>query len=310
MNEITLSYIITTRNKLPFLKEVMKRLLTNIQEDEEIIVVDAVSTDGTVEYLTDLYNQGKIHHFISEPDRGEAHGYNKGFLMARGKLLKDITDDDAFYYPAIQECKKFMLEYEEVDVMSGNSAEVNLEELEDLNGFKLLTDSERNYKKWLETGRAVSFIGLPLMIRKKSLALTGFYSTGMIQVDTDYSLRITNLNVNIAWNTAVIAVRIANPKSNFRSLFSGKIRYLEERNRCLFFYDEQYRKTYYKEMLRSYLRPIKASVIQIFSRVKKENKSTFTDKVNGAMITNAFNICDRFMEEYNSKNMSKILVKS
>ncbi len=35
--EITLSYVLTTRNKLPYLKEVMKRLLENVQPDEEIV---------------------------------------------------------------------------------------------------------------------------------------------------------------------------------------------------------------------------------------------------------------------------------
>ena len=190
MNQINLSYVITTRNKLLYLKEVMKRLIDNLQDDEEIVVIDGASTDGTVEYLTDLHKEGKIQQFISEPDRGEAHGYNKGFLMARGKLIKDITDDDAFYYPGIQECKKFMLEHEEIDVISGNSANLILEQIEvnsdDIeNHFKILDDSEYNYRQWLANGGTTWFIGLPLMIRKKSLALTGLYNTGAIQVDLE-----------------------------------------------------------------------------------------------------------------------------
>ena len=99
MSTVNLSWIITTRNKLAFLKEVLHRLLSDLHEDEEIIVVDGASTDGTVEYLTELHRQGLIHHFLSEPDHGEAEGFNKGMLLANGRLIKILTDDDAFYLP-------------------------------------------------------------------------------------------------------------------------------------------------------------------------------------------------------------------
>ena len=115
---ITLSYVLTTRNKLPYLKEVMKRLLENIESDEEIVITDGASTDGTVEYLTDLYTQGKIHHFISEPDNGESHGFNKGILLASGELIKLLTDDDVFYYAGIQECKTYMLENKSLNILN------------------------------------------------------------------------------------------------------------------------------------------------------------------------------------------------
>jgi glycosyltransferase involved in cell wall biosynthesis len=317
MNEINLSYVITTRNKLPYLKEVMKRLLANVQDDEEIIVIDAASTDGTVEYLTDLYKQGRIHQFISEPDKGESHGYNKGFLMARGKLLKDITDDDAYYYPAIQECKKFMLEHEEVDFMSANTAEINLEDSKDLNSFRVLTVFEHFYRRWLENGTVATFSGLPFMIRRKSLALTGLYFTGIINPDLEYSLRITNLNVNIAWNTALLSVRIDNPRSNLRAL-KLQLLFAEDKNRLFFFYDGDYRKKYLKKMLRSYLDLVKQKVITLVSSRKAEEekdnllgkKDRETNLETEENLAELFNMCDEFMGLYNSQNISEIITKS
>ena len=59
MNDIALSYIITTRNKLPYLKECIQLLLDNVLLDEKIIVVDGASTDGSLEYLQDPFNAGK-----------------------------------------------------------------------------------------------------------------------------------------------------------------------------------------------------------------------------------------------------------
>ena len=50
-----LSYIIATRNRLPFLKITIEKIIDNIQPDEEIVVVDGNSTDGAKEYLNKLF---------------------------------------------------------------------------------------------------------------------------------------------------------------------------------------------------------------------------------------------------------------
>ena len=117
MIEPKLSYILTTYNKLDYLKITLPYLLAACYPDEEIVIVDGGSSDGTVEYLQALLDQKKIHYFISEKDFGEAHGTNKAFLAAKGQLLKIITDDDVFDFEALQRCKKFMLEHPSVDIL-------------------------------------------------------------------------------------------------------------------------------------------------------------------------------------------------
>lgn len=321
MNQINLSYVITTRNKLPYLKEVMKRLIDNLQEDEEIIVIDGASTDGTVEYLTDLHQQGKIQQFISESDRGEAHGYNKGFLMARGELIKDITDDDAYYYPAIQECKKFMLEHEEIDVMSGNVANTELDE----NGIDTIYKVhiwQSNFEEWFNTQKSVCFNGLPLMIRKSSLALTGLYCTNVKLVDTEFTTRITHLNVNISWNTALISSRIGNPQSNYRNM--NNYQRNNELKKISYFYQKKYKKNWaIKDLiksLRKLIRVIKNYFFFLLSLNKKifnfllktqQNEIISTDEASFlALIENAFDLSEKFMKEYNSKQPTGIIYKT
>ena len=100
MSEYTLSYVLTTYNKLPYLRQVVERLVAARQPDEEIIVCDGGSSDGTPEYLSQLHQAGHIQQFVSERDKGEAHGFNKAMLRAKGELLKLVTDDDAFCYQA------------------------------------------------------------------------------------------------------------------------------------------------------------------------------------------------------------------
>ena len=85
-----LSFIIATCNRLSFLKITLQKLIDELQPDEEIVVVDGNSTDGSKEYLQQLFNEGKIHQFISEPDKNQAHAWNKAMLMAQGIVIKKI----------------------------------------------------------------------------------------------------------------------------------------------------------------------------------------------------------------------------
>jgi glycosyltransferase involved in cell wall biosynthesis len=84
LKKITLSYVLTTFNKLEYLKVSLPNLLDNLKDDEEIVITDGGSSDGTSEYLEDLHSRGLIHQYVSEPDIGQAHGINKAILMATG----------------------------------------------------------------------------------------------------------------------------------------------------------------------------------------------------------------------------------
>ena len=49
-----LTYIVSTRNRLPFLKITLEKLISELRQDEEIVVVDGNSNDGSKEYLQTL----------------------------------------------------------------------------------------------------------------------------------------------------------------------------------------------------------------------------------------------------------------
>jgi len=206
----TLSYVLTTYNKLPYLKEVMKRLLENVKPDEEIVVTDGASTDGTVEYLSELYRNGKIHKFVSEPDKGEAHGFNKAILMSEGELIKIITDDDVFDYWAISMAREYMLQNMSIDMLTGYASTVSNTELMQVEPIKEFYTEFLNWK----TGMQKTFYsnGLALMIRKSSLQLLGLFNNAVIYIDIEYTIR-NNHFANTAFSNLCYAVRISNEKS-------------------------------------------------------------------------------------------------
>jgi glycosyltransferase involved in cell wall biosynthesis len=236
METIKLSYVITTFNKLKYLKFVMADLLENIQADEEIVVVDGGSKDGTQEYLKSLFDDGKIHQYKSEPDKGEAHGFNKGMLMAKGELIKILTDDDSFYYPGIWHCKNYMLENPNVDVLASNVATTFL-----FNDKTISFDESHNkYSEAWSTSKIKNFpfIGLGIMIRRSSIPLTGLFNTTIKLVDSEFSLRVTT-NANFVWYTGVLGIRAGNINSNYHKFFKQIVN--ESRNNFRYYSFDYYK---------------------------------------------------------------------
>ena len=285
-----MTYLITTYNKCIFLTEVLNRLLGQVQSDEEIIVIDGGSTDGTVEYLKQLYTDGHIHQLLSERDRGEAHGFNKGFLMARGELIKIITDDDSFYWPGIQLCKQFMLEHPEIDLLGSDGAGTEWTNADPFVPMSYV----RNYLKWENNSLPYAFCGLGCLIRRSSLPLLGLFHVGFIRVDAEYSMRITAGPANIAWYDNPLWVRITNADSNSVKYFKLASRETELLNRIYLNKTSLLPKTI--RHLKNILRPIKKLV---------KNVPTNNCPLDGWSAI--FRLCDSWLENENQKSEGTFL---
>jgi len=208
--KIELSYIIATYNRLPFLKITLEKLLAELQPGEEIVIVDGNSTDGTKEYLQQLFEQGKIHQYISEPDKNQAHAWNKAMLMAKGTVIKKIIDDDVFDYPSIRKCKDYMLQNPSVDVILSN----DLSSL--FNNHKTIHPDTRipEFEKWSKgLLPSFSFGDVHMLIRRSSLSYIGLYNTAYVMMDWEYSLRISYLKANIVYYTGYNALSVAHPQT-------------------------------------------------------------------------------------------------
>ncbi len=206
---IELSYLTATKNKLPYLKKGLEKLIANKKEDEEILVADGGSIDGTKEYLEELKRAGKIDYFISEPDYGESHALNKLFLVARGTLIKIINDDDAYYYPAIQDCKAFMLAHPDVDMLGMGGGSFKHETPNKL-VVRQVAGYEENYRKWQKDRTPFEFAVLGIMFRRSSLPVLGFWNLSFTMADTEYTFRVTAGKANVAWYAGSAFVYIKN----------------------------------------------------------------------------------------------------
>jgi glycosyltransferase involved in cell wall biosynthesis len=213
----TLSYILATRNKLPYLKGTLEDLITNKKFDEEILVADGDSNDGTKEYLQKLKDAGKIDYFLSEKDFGLAHALNKLCLKAKGQLIKYLSDDDAFDFDVIKTCKTFMLNHPEIDLINTEGGSLN-------NPYKAVTEKDPKqivralnylcrFKQWKRDNKPFSFCDLGVMFRTSSLPIVSMWNPLFPGPDIEFSLRVSAGKSKLAWYAGYSYVNISNPKS-------------------------------------------------------------------------------------------------
>ncbi|PRY15741.1 glycosyltransferase involved in cell wall biosynthesis [Pontibacter ummariensis] len=82
-------------NNRETIADTIESVLGQTYPDIEYIVVDGLSTDGTVQTIKGYGN--RIAKFISEEDGGLYDALNKGIRMATGDVIGFLHSDDIFY---------------------------------------------------------------------------------------------------------------------------------------------------------------------------------------------------------------------
>ena len=98
---ITISY-----NSEKSIEQTIKSVLHQSYSNIEYIIVDGLSTDKTMgivaSYIDVFKEKGFIFKYISEPDKGISDAFNKGIILANGKLVGIINSDDWFEPDAVE----------------------------------------------------------------------------------------------------------------------------------------------------------------------------------------------------------------
>lgn len=212
MNKIKISYVITTYNKINSLKIILNDLVSKINYvDEELIIIDGGSEDGTDLFLKKLKDEKKIDKLVIENDFGEAHGFNKGILLSEGSYIKIMTDDDIYNLNSVRDSVTFMDNNKNIDLLFSNG--ISLKTINHELHFHLHTYNEA-LEKWKKNKKSFSFCGLGLLLRRSSLPLIGLFNNCFVRVDAEYSFRNTKNGANLALLTTPSWVRVESGLSN------------------------------------------------------------------------------------------------
>lgn len=97
MGSIFFSIIIPTYNSGSSLKNSLNGIVNQTFTDYEVLIIDNLSKDNTLEIITDFSSKYKNIGWISESDRGIYDAMNKGIKMAKGSWIYFLGSDDRFY---------------------------------------------------------------------------------------------------------------------------------------------------------------------------------------------------------------------
>lgn len=95
-----ISIITPTFNSASSIQETVKSVISQTYRDFEHIIVDNMSTDGTVDLIKGMYRNAGIEKqlkIITEKDTGISDAFNKGITNSSGEIIGILNSDDILY---------------------------------------------------------------------------------------------------------------------------------------------------------------------------------------------------------------------
>lgn len=207
------TFVMATRNRADYLERVLVNVRQYVGPDDEFILVDGASTDGTLEVIA--RNRDVITDYISEKDTSEPHALNKGILRARGRYIKLLTDDDHTFPGAIERAAAVLAAHPEIDALQcgGEHFRRSPEGAEE---FK--------YHAWFPPGaawkddvwNAIRYkvaCGLGLFFAPRIVAQVGLLDTSYAAMDTEFILRLLAHRIDYRFLSVMLYRHITYPHS-------------------------------------------------------------------------------------------------
>ena len=202
-----ISVIVSVFNNKDTVSDAINSIVSQDYDNIECIVVDAGSTDGTIEVIKGFGD--RINTFISEPDKGIYDGLNKGILLATGDIIAFLHSDDV---------------YENETVISDVVAIFN-DDIQGVYGDLVYTnkaDMRKVFRYWKSCDFSVSLLRIGWMPPHTTLCLRRkvyqkydtFDISFKIAGDYDFMLRILKDNIAVKYLPQVLYRMRVGGKSN------------------------------------------------------------------------------------------------
>ena len=158
-----ISVVMVSFNQAAFLEEGIRSVLDQQYPDLEFIVIDAKSTDGSIDILEKY--RSRFSYLLIEKDKGQSDGLNKGFQRATGEILTWLNSDDLLEPGALFRVAQ-AFDAHKVDMVVGGCRQIGLSR----------GDVLRNHHTRLPFGPPVALpLGLLLDVDRFWLTASFFY---------------------------------------------------------------------------------------------------------------------------------------
>jgi glycosyltransferase involved in cell wall biosynthesis len=105
-------------NQARYLEATIQSVLSQDYPRIEYMIVDGGSSDGSAEIIKK--HESQLAWWVSEKDKGQTDGINKGFARAKGDVLAWINSDDTYEPGAVSAAVKYLHEHPEVGMVYGD----------------------------------------------------------------------------------------------------------------------------------------------------------------------------------------------
>ncbi|MFS0821592.1 glycosyltransferase [Bacillus sp. 1P02SD] len=108
-----ISVCLATYNGIQFVKKQLDSVLIQLRDDDQVIVVDDRSNDGTVQYLKDTYGD-QIEVYVNEQNLGPIKSFEKAISLAARDIIFLCDQDDIWLEHKVE---KVLAEFKDPNVM-------------------------------------------------------------------------------------------------------------------------------------------------------------------------------------------------
>ena len=164
-----ISIVTITYNSEATLEETIQSLISQDYPDLEYIIVDGLSTDGTLDIVNKY--RDNISIVISEKDKGISDAFNKGVRAATGDVVGIINSDDLLMPGALKAIAEQMKE--DTDVIYGK-------------GYRLYEDGST--REYLPRDLKIFTYKMPLVHPATFVKKSAYEKYGYFNVDYRYCM--------------------------------------------------------------------------------------------------------------------------
>ncbi len=118
-----ISIVTPSFNQAVYLEYTIRSVLDQRCKDLEYIIIDAGSTDGSLEIIKQ--NAKSLSYWTSEPDAGHADGLNKGFAKSHGEIMAWLNSSDVYYPWTLKTVVKIFDDLPDVQWLMGMPSHLN-----------------------------------------------------------------------------------------------------------------------------------------------------------------------------------------
>lgn len=118
------SLIVCVKNGMPYLPQAMESVLAQTYRNFELIVQDARSDDGSLEYFRSLISCVHLD-IVSEEDGGIGDAYNRALRRCRGEIIGSIDADNLMESDALEHVVRYFQMHPQTAVVYGASHSIS-----------------------------------------------------------------------------------------------------------------------------------------------------------------------------------------